>query len=312
MIRYKTRDIINILITVLLLIPCQLFARQATQNDCRALELTTEITEEPSKYADALLWKVSKDNLEPSYLFGTIHVSDPKIVNLPQAVSSTLNDSDIFVMEAIPELEESLKLTQMMFFDDGRTLKDYIDDVLFNKTAEILQNYQLSVEAVMFMKPWAAFLVMNYPVNQGMPLDLKLLTTAQQNGAEIYGLESLTEQGNIFSTMKLETQVQLLLDTVCNYEVVSSEFELMISLYLARDLNGLIVNSNKYSLSQETIYKDLVKRLLTDRNYIMADRMQTVLEKGNAFIAIGAMHLPGNEGVLSLLDKQGYQITSIY
>jgi len=41
MIRYKTRDIINILITVLLLIPCQLFARQATQNDCRALELTT-------------------------------------------------------------------------------------------------------------------------------------------------------------------------------------------------------------------------------------------------------------------------------
>ena len=312
MIRYKTRDIINILITVLLLIPCQLFARQATQNDCRALELTTEITEEPSKYADALLWKVTKDNLEPSYLFGTIHVSDPKIVNLPQAVSSTLNDSDIFVMEAIPELEESLKLTQMMFFDDGRTLKDYIDDMLFNKTAEILKNYQLSVEAVKFMKPWAAFLVMNYPVNQGMPLDLELLTTAQQNGAEIYGLESLSEQGNIFSTMELETQVQLLLDTVCNYEVVSSEFEKMKSLYMARDLNGLIVNSNKYSLSQETIYKDLVKRLLTDRNYIMADRMQTVLEKGNAFIAIGAMHLPGDEGVLSLLDKQGYQITSIY
>ncbi len=312
MIRYKTRNIINVLITVLLLIPCQLFARQATQNDCRALEPATEITEEPSKYADALLWKVSKDNLEPSYLFGTIHVSDPKIVNLPQAVSSTLNASDIFVMEAIPELEETLKLTQMMFFDDGRTLKDYIDDVLFNKTAEILKNYQLTVEAVMFMKPWAAFLVMNYPVNQGMPLDLELLTTAQQNGAEIYGLESLSEQGDIFSTMELETQVQLLLDTVCNYEVVSSEFELMKSLYLARDLNGLIVNSNKYSLSQETIYKDLVKRLLTDRNYIMADRMQTVLEKGNAFIAIGAMHLPGDEGVLSLLDKQGYQITSIY
>jgi uncharacterized protein YbaP (TraB family) len=312
MIRYKTRNIINVLIIVLLLIPCQLFARQATQNDCRALEPAVEITEEPSKYADALLWKVSKDNLEPSYLFGTIHVSDPKIVNLPQAVSSALNASDIFVMEAIPELEESLKLTQMMFFDDGRTLKDYIDDALFNKIAEILKNYQLSVEVVMFMKPWAAFLVMNYPVNQGMPLDLELLTTAQQNGAEIYGLESLSEQGDIFSTMELETQVQLLLDTVCNYEVVSNEFEKMKSLYLARDLNGLIVNSNKYSLSQETIYKDLVKRLLTDRNYIMADRMQTVLEKGNAFIAIGAMHLPGDEGVLSLLDKQGYQITSIY
>ncbi len=55
-----------------------------------------------------------------------------------------------------------------------------------------------------------------------------------------------------------------------------------------------------------------MKRLLTDRNYIMADRMQSILQKGNAFIAIGAMHLPGEEGVLSLLNKQGYKIHSVY
>ncbi len=55
-----------------------------------------------------------------------------------------------------------------------------------------------------------------------------------------------------------------------------------------------------------------MKRLLIDRNYIMTERMQDILDEGNAFIAIGAMHLPGEEGVLSLLGKQGYKIHSIY
>jgi len=77
-------------------------------------------------------------------------------------------------------------------------------------------------------------------------------------------------------------------------------------------LKGLFIQSNQYSFSKEPIYKDLMKRLLIDRNYIMTERMQDILDEGNAFIAIGAMHLPGEEGVLSLLGKQGYKIHSVY
>ncbi|MBI4006546.1 MAG: TraB/GumN family protein, partial [Gammaproteobacteria bacterium] len=144
------------------------------------------------------------------------------------------------------------------------------------------------------------------------PLDLQLLNTAQQNGAEVQGLESLSEQGNVFSSIEIEAQVQFLLDTVCNYEIINKDFEKMKSLYLERDLQGLFNYSNQYSFSEEQIYKNLIRKLLIDRNYIMVDRMQSVLETGNAFIAIGAMHLPGEEGVLALLGRQGYKITSVY
>lgn len=304
--------ICQILTVFFLLMPTLLLADPFTQNDCRKLQPIDNEAKSPSKYVDALLWKVTSDNRESSYIFGTIHVSDPRIVKLPQPVSELLNTTDIFAMEALPEPEESLKLSQMMFFADGRTLKDYIDDSLFNKTAKILSAYEFPPEAVMLMKPWAAFLIMNYPAGEGLPLDIQLLNRAKQNGAEIHGLESLSEQGDIFSTMSLGTQVQLLMDTVCNYDSIYDDFETMKLLYLNKDLKGLFIFSNKYSLTEEPLYKDLMKRLLTDRNYIMADRMQSILQKGNAFIAIGAMHLPGEEGVLSLLKKQGYKIHSVY
>jgi hypothetical protein len=53
-------------------------------------------------------------------------------------------------------------------------------------------------------------------------------------------------------------------------------------------------------------------RLLRQRNLLMLERMQLRLKEGNAFIAVGAMHLPGEEGLLQLLRRAGYRVTSIY
>lgn len=313
MMRLNLKFIFYKLITVVFLFQSlPAWSELASSSDCRDLEISSGAEESPSLYSDALLWKVSKGNSRASYIFGTIHVSDPEIINLPEKVSSTLGQSDIFVMEALPLVDEALKFSQMMFFNDGTTLKDFIDDDLFEKTAEILSDYQFPPDAVNTMKPWAAFLIMNYPAETGLPLDMHLLQTAQQNGAEVHGLESLSEQGDVFTTMDYDEQVTLLLDTVCHYDVVKQDFEKLKSLYLERDLKGLFQQSNQYSFSKEPVYRDLMQRLVVKRNYTMAERMQNILEKGNAFIAIGAMHLPGEEGVLSLLGKKGYKIHSLY
>ena len=296
----------------LLVWSCCIRADQVTHEDCRPLQPASKKLAEPLEYSDAVLWKVSRDGQEDSYIFGTIHVSDARITTLPQSVSDALNNAGVYVMEALPEPEESLKFSQMMFFDDGTTLRNYLDDTLFDRTAAILQDYQLSSESVVYMKPWAAFLIMNYPAEAGAPLDLQLLDIAKRNNAEVHGLETLSEQGDVFGDMALDAQVQLLLDTLCNYDDINKDFETMKSLYLERDLQGLFEYSNKYSFSEEKVYQDLIKRLLTDRNHRMVDRMQSYLVKGDAFIAVGAMHLPGKEGVLSLLAGQGYEITSLY
>lgn len=301
-----------LLVALLLLWTGHAAAEPATSEDCRPLPTPSLEAGQPLAYADAVLWRVDKEERQPSYLFGTIHVADPKISTLSQPVADALDSAQVFVMEALPDLEESIKFSQMMYFDDGKKLRDYLDEEMYKRTMQILEDYQLTPEDLVFMQPWAAFIIMSYPQGEGLPLDLQLLDIAQRNGIDIRGLETLSEQGRVFSTMNLESQVRLLLDTVCNYGTVSGEFDTMKSLYLQRDLQALYNYSRKNSFAGDQLYEDLFKSLLTDRNHVMVERMQPVLEAGNAFIAIGAMHLPGADGILSLLAQQGYTITAVY
>ena len=264
------------------------------------------------KHSPGILWEVSKSGLKSSYLYGTIHVSDPDVTNLPSQVSKALNESTQFIMEALPNVEQLMLFSQSMFFNDGRLLSSLVDKPIYESTKKILSAYQLGSDAVSVMKPWAAFLLMNYPPDEGEPLDMVLLSIAQQNGASVAGLETLKEQGELFSGLTIPEQVKLLTDTVCHYDVVEQDFKALKAFYLKRDLEGLFNYVHRYSMEENQVYEKLMKKLIEDRNRIMAERMQTVLKEGNAFVAVGAMHLPGEDGILSLLEKQGYSVKSIY
>jgi len=317
MMKYRHNKIILLLTAVVLVLFSNLISavdlqRKLTNADCRVIDETSSDLNSIAKFSDALLWKVAKAGSSPSYIFGTIHVSDPRITNIPEPVKHALNNSGTFVMEALPTAEEVLLLSQMMFYADGTTLKDYLDDDLFHRIAEVLITYQLPAEAVAVMRPWAAFLIMNYPADNTMPLDLKLLEIAMGQGSRTAGLETLSEQGAVFSEMALKDQLRLLLDTVCNYNLVTQGIEEMKQFYLAKDLNGLLAASAQHPYANEPLYKELNKRLLTDRNKLMIDRMRPFLENGDAFIAVGALHLPGDDGIIESLNQQGYKITAIY
>ena len=265
-------------------------------------------------YARGLLWRISKGG-RVSHLFGTMHVSDPEVTALPAPVAEAFDKSEQFVMEALPEPEQLLQMYGMMFFADGDQLSDHVAAPIFERATAILSAYQLPPEAVARMKPWAAFLTMSYPPEQARSaneaLDLVLLARAKQNGAEVAGLESLTEQADLFDQFTLPEQVRLLTDTVCHYELGQREFAGLKAFYLRQDLGALYRYSQRYTASGEPIYKRLMQALLVDRNSRMAERMRPMLEQGGAFIAIGALHLAGEEGVLALLEKQGYQLQAV-
>jgi len=278
---------------------------------CKPLE-ENSVAIEDIKHSNGILWKIDKEDKKTSYLYGTIHISDPEVTTLPNVVDKALRESDQFVMEALPDMEQMMAFSKSMFFLDGRLLSTFIDEPVYERTKQILSSYRLGAESISVLKPWAAFLIMNYPPDHGEPLDLVLLSIAQQNNIEVNGLESLKEQGEIFSDLDMKDQITLLRDTVCHYDVVEKDFKAMKAFYLKRDLGGLYKYVQRYSISDKPLYQKLMKKLIEDRNHIMFDRMQTMLDKGNAFIAIGAMHLAGKEGVLSLLEKQGYRVSAVY
>lgn len=281
-------------------------------SECEPLKLVQGYASRHVKFGKGLLWKISLRGLADSYLFGTIHVADEKILQVPALVTDALEGSQVFVMEALPDPEQVLLLSGMMFFQDGNRLDKLVPAPIFNKTTEILKDYMIPEGVVEMMKPWAAYITMNYPPQSGSVLDLKLMARASLNGTEIKGLETMVEQGEIFNNLPVETQVRLLTDTVCNYDMVKDDFEEMKKFYLNRDTGGLYNYANRYSITDEAVYQELMNDLLTRRNHTMANRMQDVLKEGNAFIAIGALHLPGDEGVLNLLDGRGYNISRVY
>ena len=287
-------------------------AAVALEEGCRPLHEAEVNWDGPPEFDNGLLWKITGAAAEPSYLFGTIHVGDSAVLDLPEPVSSALDRSRVFAMEVLPDPAQVVMFSTLMFFGDGQRLDQVLPASLYARTVNILNRYQLPEQAVAGMKPWAAFLTMSYPPGAEVVLDLQLLERAEQSGAELHGLETMEEQGSVFNDLDLPDQVQLLTDTVCHYEIISADFDRMKELYLERDLKGLSVYGQRHAFEDNTLYERVTERLLTDRNRLMVERMLPLIESGDAFVAVGAMHLPGSGGILSLLSERGYGIERVY
>lgn len=279
---------------------------------CQPLQLNPDRFATELRHDSGLLWRISKQGLNDSYLFGTIHVSDPAITDLPAAVSEALSASSHFVMEAKLDAAAMLGFAQKMFYQDGRGLEDLLGKMLYAKAEELLAIYGIPPLAVQSLKPWAAFLTLSMPPGAGLPLDLVLKAKAEELGMTVAGLEAVEEQLSVFQSLDEPTQVKLLVETLCHYAALQQDVAQMKEEYLQRDLAGLFSYHNRYKQSGSDAHQQLTQRLLWDRNRLMAKRMQPILEKGDAFVAIGAMHLPGKRGVLTLLENSGYQLEPIY
>ena len=279
---------------------------------CRPLQIIETPYSGPEEYGQGLLWRVTQQGVAPSHVFGTIHVAERHVSTQLEKIRDVLAGSEIFVMEAIFDPDGIELLRGMMFFTDGTRLQDVISAGLYAETLAILSAYHVTEMDLDGMKPWAAYLTMSYPADMGVILDQRLLGLALEAGLDTMGLESLVEQGSLFNSFSFDDQVRLLTDAVCHREILEDDFSKMIALYAEEDLAGLSSYGQRYSFSDNSLYETLTERLLTDRNRLMVERMQTALQTGSAFIAVGALHLPGEGGILALLERRGFEITRVF
>ncbi|MGH6636051.1 MAG: TraB/GumN family protein [Gammaproteobacteria bacterium] len=279
--------------------------------ECAPLVLA-KATQSALPYGKGLLWKVSRGGGKPSYLFGTMHVGDAEIVDLPSEVSTVLLASSRLILEAELNALDTMEFSKLMIYPDGGRLSDALGEELFERTVALLLRYGITRGSAATIKPWAAYLTLSMPPANGVALDLVLAQRAAEQGMPVYGLESLKEQGEVLSTLPLSDQIALLKDTVCHYQAVQEDVQAMKKMYLQRDLAGLMAMADKYEIAESARYRRLLEALLWSRNKRMVERMQPYLDEGNSFIAIGALHLPDTKGVLALLEARGYRVVAVY
>ena len=264
------------------------------------------------EFSSGLLWKIETPTGQSNYLFGTIHSQDRAVSQFPPYVRLALAKNQPFIIESVLTEESNKVFFDSIFFKDGQLLSDMISPFIYHHLQEVLPDYGVPVEKIPNIKPWAAFTLIGRPkpVN-AETLDMVLIQTARSLNKTIISLESMKELIEPMEKLSLGDQVIILNDTVCNHRQIIQDSWELVQLYLARDLAGMMAFNNQPHFDED-VFNRYIQGILYDRNERMLDRIIPYLDNGSAFIAVGALHLAGEKGLLHMLKNKNYRIIRVY
>lgn len=281
-----------------------------------ALLLAAGAAGSQERFAQGLLWRITRQGVAPSHVFGTIHVSDARLAELPPPVRKAFDASGSLTLEFVADQYGRERFLEASMFLDRHTLEDKIGQEDFERAFEHLKPLGLSREFVNKLKPWGVLLNLRTPQpSQGVPLDAQLQRLARERRMALHQMELVEEQVFVFDDLPMDSQVALLKHSLAHASKLAKVSERALEAYLARDLAAIWRAQQEFVARHPEIALHnaaLMKRILHDRNVVMAFRMQRQLRRGKAFVALGALHLYGAKGVLALLEEDGYRVRRVY
>lgn len=276
-----------------------------------------------------LLWKVEGKGLEkPSYLFGTIHLSQEVVTTLHPAALKAFDEAGALHVEIAMDPASLQKAIPVVMRKDGKTLGDSIGKELSARVDEELKLVNPALDATPFqpMKTWylaATLPVLKDQLGGGKPLDLVLWERAEKAGKKTAGMETIEGQTKGFDELPEAEQVILLEETLKQLGESRTEGKDMMKDLLAAYVTGepaKVVEEFDKGLQEmakgphKELGERLMKRILTDRDKIMADYIAATLEKDAGtthFFAAGAAHFCPEKSIRSHLESAGYKVTRI-
>jgi hypothetical protein len=262
-----------------------------------------------------LLWRVETGEGAVSHLFGTIHSEDPRVLELPKPVSRAFDSARTLVLEMDLGAEEVQTMGQAMMLPADGELQQLLGPELYRQSVAAMAGRGYPATVVNRLQPWAVVLILNMPQPEtGLFLDYLLYIKAAEQGKTVIGLEQMGEQLAVFTSLSLNEQVSMLRDTLRDHHNFSQLFEQLLSTYLERDLQKLLELSEQQNMrgSDTALQQRFMGSLVDERNRRMAERLLPLLEAGEVFAAVGALHLPGDTGLLALLRRQGLRVSPVY
>lgn len=271
-------------------------------------------------FGQGLLWRVEAPGVAPSHVFGTFHSSDPKIVALPPPVRMALDESRSLTVEVVFDGAARAVLARAMMLGADRSLSGMLAPELRAAAADVAAAYGLPPVAFDRFKPWALALVFSQPPEEQARqaageavLDERLQQAAQSRGIPVYGLETVTEQVAILDGMSEADQVAYLRAATKSHAELGAALATVRAAYLRQDLAAIdALMRREFAKGDPQFHRTFEERMFTARNRRMVARMAARLEEGGAFIAVGALHLPGEAGVLRLLERDGYRVLRVF
>jgi uncharacterized protein YbaP (TraB family) len=278
----------------------------------------------------AVFWRIEPKTpgRPPSWLLGTTHVSDPRVLALPPAADAALKAARIVALENTNVLDPATARAAYgeglahIVYTDGRTLNRVLDAPIWAAVSRAMAARGLPAWAVVGWKPWlVVFGILMYPPCElarwgaGIDfLDAAIGKGARAAGKPVVALESVIDAFSAIDAIPEAEQIALLKALALMDDRVADLQETSVVLYEAGRID-LLWATMATLLSGPGGPARFVTGVLENaafrRNPIMLDNARPLIDEGNAFLAVGALHLVGERGLVRLLREAGYTVTAV-
>lgn len=267
----------------------------------------------------ALLFKVSGCNQPVRYVFGTYHSDAAELAPILAHVQPYLWQSKRLWVEIVSAPELISQTQQWLLLPpQSPNLQQLVGDATYAQIKErLMPLLQLPEETIQRFKPWAVALLVQYPApsHDGIILDVKLQQLAARKAIGVSGLERLSDQFAIFNEMPEPLQRDFLRLTLAQLGSLQSNLAALQTHYLTQNIWAIdALNKQQFDdIAKESpeLADYLMRRLIVARN---AHMLETMLSRMNytAFVAVGALHLTGDTGLLAQLEQRGMVIEPVF
>ena len=262
-----------------------------------------------NKTDKSLLWQITGKKLtKPSYLFGTIHQICADDYLWTDKMNSSLEKSEKVCMEM--DMDDPNLMTEVatgLIDVSGKTLKDYFTPEQYGRLKKYMKD-SLGMDIALYaaMKPVALQSIISLgegKCSNPVSYEEKLMAIAQKSNKEILGLEEAKEQLAVLETIPVDSVIKEVMEVIDRKPTADTEYDAMIAAYEQQDIPKLY---KMITTSKEL--GDGMEAFLDTRNKKWIPRMTEKMNKNAVFFAVGAGHLWGDNGVISLLRKDGYTV----
>lgn len=276
---------------------------------------------------DGVFWRIDKPGLDPSYLFGAIHSTDDSALALARRAAERIGGAKVVATELGGPLDAAAKadagaaMLRRALDRENDTFEDAppADRAAIEKLVAA-QGYPSAFAH--HLKLWFLAVLTAIPrcEAQRQALDLPevdqlIAQSAKASGVKVVGLETVGEQLDDISAMRPRVAGLLLAVAARDRGLNDDVYATLLKLYReSRPAEILPISDALGDMSEEerAAEEEFTRLLLVGRNATMAERIAPLLKAGGAFIAVGALHLPGRGGLIERLRGQGYTVTKVW
>jgi hypothetical protein len=314
-------------------------AARAEPPRCSGADMLAELkTESPQAHARVLakagqvlnarhiFWRIEREGLPPSHLFGTVHLTDDRVNALSPKVLLAMDQARRVALEIADLSPQGLagamaRVQPLLVFADGRSLEKLLTPQEFAAARGAVAKAGMPAAVLSALRPWVVTMTLSLSecerrrAQSGLqPLDLRLAEGARQRHIPVVGLETIEDQLRAMAAVPEADQLVILKASLKLLGRADDLMETIVRLYLGRELG--FVWPLQIELWRQTgfpadAFASFERELVTVRNRRMRDAALPLLAEGGSFIAVGALHLPGEHGLVELIRAAGFKVTGV-